>query len=513
MNRPRDIATFRFEVISRLVDPLLSRDERRRARKDCLRQPAVWPSGEVKPVSRATLARWLRAWRARHFDGLVPAVRAVSQGSEKDGDTGILVTRAVYLLLERSDRSLNLLLKLLEPKSVEVGLTRSTLARRLTAHALWSLVKRLRKKQRRRRRRFEAADPHDLWQLDGKGVFVVRYTDGTSERLTALTILDDHSRDALSGAVAPSESLPVAVHVFRAAALEWGLPWRIYADRHSVYDSVVFRQGLAVFGVHRVRSRPKNAPARGKIEAFHRFMEAWFVKELRLKAIADRAEVEALFQVFLETYNTHPHRGLHTTPREKLAGRRSERMASLSDLQRAFVIEKEKKAHPKTGEVELSGFAFRVPSAYAGKRVLLRQDPEDPSRAVLVTKSGEELPLSPLVPPPEAPGPPPPAGPLERSVDHWRGRTLPQASPGFGLPEVFAAFSKALSRMVPASEREAEAVLDFYREHGPFAREAFLAALERLLAREGQGRPLSRLLTDLERFVKKPDSPDPEVIP
>jgi hypothetical protein len=177
------------------------------------------------------------------------------------------------------------------------------------------------------------------------------------------------------------------------------------------------------------------------------------------------------------------------------------------------VIEKQKKAHPKTGEVELSGFDFRVPAAYAGKRVLLRQDPEDPSRAVLVPKDGTEIPLSPLLSPPASPGPPPVAGPLKKNVDHWRGRTLPQASPGFGLPEVFAAFGKALSRTVPASEREAEAILDFYRAHGPFTREAFLAALEGLLAREGRGRSLSRLLVDLARLVKRPDSPDPEVIP
>jgi len=515
MIEPRKVATFRFEVIGPILDPSLSPAERRRAREDCRHRPVRWPSGDEKAVSRATLARWLEAYRARKFDGLLPAVRAWRAKPAKDMGPEPFVTRAIHLLLERSERSLSLLLVLLKPDFKDLVTSRATLARKLARHPAWPLVLRLRKKERRRRRRFEAENPHDLWQLDGKGSFLVRYTDGTQERLTSLTILDDHSRDALAGSIALTEALGPGVRVFRRAALEWGLPRRIYADRHSLYDSDCFRIGLAILGVHRVRSRPKNPPARGKIEAFHRFMEAWFVQELPHQRIANRDQVEELFQKFLELYRAHRHRGLLMSPGEKLAGRRSERTASLSDLRRAFVVEKVKKAHPKTGEVELSGVAFRVPTAYTGKKVRLRQDPEEPSRAVLVTEGGEEIPLSPLLSPSSAApsGPPRAAGPLVKLVDPHRGRELPQAMPGFGLPEVFGAFARVLSRMVPASEGEAEAILGFYRDHGPFDREAFTSALDRLLAQEGPGRPLSRLLKDLERLVRKTPSPDPKVIP
>jgi hypothetical protein len=103
-----------------------------------------------------------------------------------------------------------------------------------------------------------------------------------------------------------------------------------------------------------------------------------------------------------------------------------------------------------------------------------------------------------------------PAGPLTRLVERLRGRVLPLASAAFGLPEIYEAFARLLCRDVPATEREAATVADWLARNGPFEPEAFQAALERVHARLGEGRPLSQILAALARETRphpRKDSP------
>jgi hypothetical protein len=86
-------------------------------------------------------------------------------------------------------------------------------------------------------------------------------------------------------------------------------------------------------------------------------------------------------------------------------------------------------------------------------------------------------------------------------LEQYRGRTLPQARGGFGLPEIYDAFAQALGREVPATEAEATLVLDWLRERGPFQPQAFATALGKVRAAVGPGRPLAQLIRALNRLI------------
>ena len=86
-------------------------------------------------------------------------------------------------------------------------------------------------------------------------------------------------------------------------------------------------------------------------------------------------------------------------------------------------------------------------------------------------------------------------------LDNWRGTERRNAEPAFGIPEVFKALGEVLARPLPASERDARDVQDFWREHGPFSRTAFLRACQRAAASVGEHRPLAVLLTDIARQI------------
>ena len=144
--------------------------------------------------------------------------------------------------------------------------------------------------------------------------------------------------------------------------------------------------------------------------------------------------------------------------------------------------------------------------AHAGQRSRFRYHPARDGRAVLVTKDGREIALQPFTRKPLADvkshvdrrG----NGQLQKLVDLWQGKERPNAQPGFGLPEVFAALSQLLGRDVPSSEHEAQVVLAFYRKYGPLPREAFAAACVRSKASLGSGRALTSYLADLERQIR-----------
>lgn len=506
---PRKTALWRYEQIEGLLDEKLTPQERHALLRRLTRAPVRWPSGAEHPLSEATLYRWLRRYRARGLEGLKPKLRW-DRGRRRRLKRKVL-DRAVALLREEPRRSLTMLCELLRVE-VKAVVSRSTLHRHLQAHPAYPGLRREAKGDldRRLKRRFQAARPHEIWQGDSKGPFTVRFHSRIEVQVHILTILDDFSRAILASAVVRTPDLRAAVLVFRMAARRWGLPARFYADRASVFDSKAFRAGLAELGVHRIRSRPRNAAARGKIEAFHRILVLWFLRELRHQVVHDLDHLQRLLTGLLESlYMEHRHRGLRMSPREALADRLSDRQVSNDRLLDAFLVRTRKKSHPKTGEVELGRNLFKVPRELAGRHGDFAYDPVEPQIAYIEKPDGTRIRLRPAVEKTKAPLSPTEKrgeGRLQAIYDHWKGRKLPQAEAGFGLPELFALLSKHLGRPVPRGEAEARSIQDFYRAKGPLPRKATEEALRKIFKRLGPDRPLATYLAALGSKIQSPGS-------
>ena len=499
---PYAIATWRFEQIAPFVDPSLDRAARRRVMRERTRHSVPWPDGSVQPISRSTLHCWIRAYREGGLLALQPKPRSDRGTSRKDFSAAI--DHAIALLYEQPNRSLYQLLVYLRAAVPDCAISRAHLSRKLKEHPAWSGIECLRgNRERRLRDLYQASHPHECWQLDGKGPFLVRLKSSERVRVHVLTVLDDHSRAVLAAQVSLAEDAKAATAVFQKAAARYGPPDRMQFDCGSGFDSKMFRDGLAQCGVHRNYVRAKHPQAQGKIEAYHRPLQRWFIDELPTQEVCDLQHLQQLLDAMLAlVYQRHRHRALATTPEQKLAGRISERRISEHDLARAFFVDATAKSHAKTGEVMLPNGRFRVPQAHAGKRCQFRFDPLR-ARAVLITHDRRELELEPFVIKPLPPvdrernG----QGQLQRLVDLWRGTPRANAEPAFGLPEVFATVAELLGRSLPGNEREAREVLAFYKQHGPLSRRSFLQALDRTRAALGKGRPLHVYLEDLTRQI------------
>ena len=507
MSDPWKIATWRFEMISPLLDKRLGKADKQRIMRERTKRAVQWPDcADERPIGRSTLFKWMKRYREQGFLGLMPKVR--NDKGRPRSERSEQVNYALGLLYEQPRRSLTQLMLYLEIEFKELSLSRSTLNRDLHAHpAFQGILHRRKGGEKKLRDIYESFAPHEIWQLDAKGPFPVTLVSGQTIRVHALSILDDCSRYILAVIIAPAENIPAAVRVFRMAAGKWGMAERMQFDRASAYDSIAFRTGLAILGVHRNRVKRRNPEAQGKVEAYHRCLKGWFIHELPAQQVVDIQHLEALLQATIElVYNRHQHRQIKMTPAQALAQRISTRRVSVADLAQAFKISTTAKSHPTTGQVNLPNGLFRVPARYAGRKCEFRYDPVDANDAVLMIND-QQAPLEPFtIKRPfqdekiEAKRG---TGQLQKLLDIFQGHTRPNAQPGFGLPEIFRALAWLLGRPVPVDQREATAIETFLRKNGPFPADAFKEAVTKTHKALGPNRAIKTYLQYLERLIQE----------
>jgi len=502
---PKAIALWRYQQIEPLLHEDLLSEGRGKLLKQISRTPVSWPSGEVKPVSLPTLYRWLEQYEKDALEGLKPKVRSDLGEIHRPFPQG-LVESAIRHLLEDPTQSLYFLSKVLEAEldDDQVVIAPSTLQRRLAAHPDYPRIKRARKRARRRTR-FSARAPHDIWQTDAKGPVTIKLISGLMLTFHVLSILDDASRAVLAAIIALKANLGAAVRVFRMAALRWGLPKMLYADKASIFDSMAFRSGLAQMGSYRIPTKPRNAEARGKIESYHGVLGGWFFDRLPHQQVVDEIHLLQLLHGILDSlYQTHKHRSLGCSPEQALGGIVSPRAVPPTRLYEAFRQEKKLKAHRKTGEVVIDGATYLVPDTLRGQRLFFLVDPPgEMEPLVKEPTSGKLLGLrrAQVAPQDHTDDEQLPtrwaAGPLQVITDKVRGKPRPLGEPGFGLPELYVLLGELAGRHVPQTDAEAALVQSFYREHGPWGRAATEAAISAIRETLGHSRPIKTYLDAL----------------
>jgi hypothetical protein len=200
------------------------------------------------------------------------------------------------------------------------------------------------------------------------------------------------------------------------------------------------------------------------------------------------------------------------TPKEAFGDCLSKRLVSLERLREAFLVEKTLTPHKKDGTIRTDERLFLIPRRLllgAEKRkIKIFIDPEYPQTPYIRLPHGGIETLKPAFKTTGTSKPKPPddrldepVGSLTPLLERYRGRKLPQAQPGFGLPEIYQSFSEAMGRPVPITEHEAVLILDWLKHSGPFDPRAFRSTLALVINRLGRGRPLSQIVSALEKIT------------
>lgn len=505
---PESIAKWRYEQIESLVHEDLQPEGRGKLVERFSKHKVVWPNGELKVVSKATLYRWMDRFEKADLAGLAPHRRS-DRGQPHVTIPEAVIESGIARLTEDPTQSLNFLVEVLKAEFAEkkLVLAPSTLQRRLSAHPDYARIQSTRKRERGRTR-FCARKPHDIWQTDAKGPVTIRLTNALMISVHVLSILDDATRAVLAAIVSLRANLGAAVQVFRQAALRYGLPKSLYADKASIFDSEAFRSGLAQMGSYRIPTMARNAQARGKIERYHNTLSNWFFQRLPSQQVVDMVHLQQLLDGIIDgLYQTHKHRTLDRSPGQALGGRVSGRMVPPAQLFEAFRDKRQLKAHRATGEVVIDKVTYLVPQDLRGQRLCFFVDPpgevapvvQDPVSGKLLglrraqVTPEDHLETPPVEPPPVRYG----VGPLQVITDHVRGRSRPLGQPGFGLPELYVLLGQLAGRHVPNTDAEAALIQRVYRQAGPWAKGPTQAAIAAIQQTLGSSRPIKTYLDAL----------------
>ncbi len=362
--RRQAVGLFRYSLIRPLASPGLAPRERGALVRAAVSVDHVGPDGARVEVSATSLRRWLRAWHAGGFAGLVPAVRAQPTRTPAE-----ILERAEVLKREAPGRTAAQVARaLVEAQVGEVS------ARTLQRHfARLGLNRSPDGAPPRAFGRFEVAEFGQLWTGDGLHGPVV---DGRKAVLCAF--IDDWSRAVPGWRWGSAEDTVRLEAALRRGLESRGIPEKCFVDNGSAFISGPFNRTLAVLGIAIAHSRPGQPASRGKIERFFRTVRTQFLVELHARGGASSlAELNELFGAWLEgVYHRARHSETGESPLERLMRARPLRRASPAELHEAFLWSAVRTAD-KTGAVSLFGNHYEIDAALAQTKVELIFDPFD----------------------------------------------------------------------------------------------------------------------------------------
>jgi putative transposase len=177
--RARAIGLFRYQLIREAADPAHSTKERGKMVRELASREHTDPFGRQVRISRQTIDRWIRDWRAGGFDALVPSPRQCTPRTPAE-----VLELAVALRRENPDRTAAAIARILR---TQLGWApdERTLQRNFHRLGLTGAATGLAAVFGR----FEAAAPNDLWTGD-----VLHGLRIQLRKTYLFAFLDDHSR-------------------------------------------------------------------------------------------------------------------------------------------------------------------------------------------------------------------------------------------------------------------------------------------------------------------------------
>ena len=361
--RARAIGLFRYALIREAADRQLSTKQRGRLVRVLAEREHEGPFGAPVRVSRASIDRWIRAWRRGGFDALVPEPRRVGPRTPAE-----VLELAVALKKEVPAR------------------TAAQVAAILRAHSGWSPDERTLQRHFVRLElttrpdgtppqtfgRFEADEPNARWTGDALHGPTVG-----GRKAILFAFLDDHSRLLTGYRWARREDTVRLEAALRTGIAARGIPASIYVDNGSAFVDKQLLRACASLGIRLVHSKPGQPEGRGKIERFFRTVRDQFLVEIGSgRELDDLTQLNTLFTAWVETvYHRREHSETGQPPIERWLVRPLP-LPTPGQLREAFLWS-EWRTVTKTATVGLHANTYEVDAALAGRKVELVFDPFD----------------------------------------------------------------------------------------------------------------------------------------
>lgn len=386
--RAEQIALFRYQLIRSAADDAVTPRQRGPMVRALAGQEHPGPFGGTITVSRETLDRWIRAWRAGGFDALKPTGRTQGRSTPER-----VLALATTLKQERPERTAAQVRRIII-ETLGDAPSESTLLRHFRSLDLKT------GSPARATGRFEASRPNEIWVGDGL------HGPRLGGRKTYLfAFLDDHSRLVVAARWAFAEDAVRLSAALRPALEARGIPDTCYVDNGSAFIDASLARVCARLGIKLVHSRPYRPQGRGKIERFFNTVTGQFLTEITITDTGSEpssgqqtgstvASITELNQLFTSWTEMVYHRTTHTTTGQTPLQRWDDGWRYRSPNRRDPDVIAEAfrwsaiRTVTKTATVSLHGNTYQVDPTLAGAKVELIYDPFDLSGPISVTAAG-----------------------------------------------------------------------------------------------------------------------------
>ena len=357
----REIALIRYCLVREAADESLTTRQRGALVRELAARDHPGPGDTYFKVTRGTIDRWIRGYRAGGFDALAPAHRSTDPITSK-----AILDLAEALKLEVPRRTAAQVAEIIRTAK-GAGPSERTLQRHF---ARLGLNTRPDGRAPEAFSRFEAVAPGDLWTGDALHGPVI-----ASRKTYLFAFIDDHSRALVGYRWGVSEDTVRLEAALRSALLARGVPKAIYVDNGSAFVSRQLLRAMASLGIRLVHSKPGRPEGRGKIERYFETVRIQFLVEIEASPPASLEELNRLFSAWVETvYHRRVHSETGETPIARLLAGPALVIPSPEAVHEAFLWS-EIRTVTKVATVSLHGNVFEVDAALVGSKVDVVFDP------------------------------------------------------------------------------------------------------------------------------------------
>jgi putative transposase len=368
--RARQVGLFRYRLIREAADPAHSTRDRGRLVRQIAVDEHLDPFGRRVRVSRQTVDRWIRDWRAGGFDALVPSPRQCSQRTPAE-----VLELATGLKRENPARTAAGVRRILRAQMGWAPDER-TLCRHFARLGLMGTSPQATPAVFGR---FEADRPNELWTGDALHAAVI-----AGRKTYLFAFVDDHSRALVGYRFGYAEDTVRLAAALRPALGSRGVPRSIYVDNGSAFVDAWLLRACAKLGIRLTHSTPGRPQGRGKIERLFRTVNEQFLVEVTgdpnvsgRHLVTDLADLNRLFAAWVETvYHRSVHSETGQAPIDRWTAGAPFPLPTPAALHEAFLWE-DRRTVTKTATVSLHGNLYQVDPALVGRSVELVFDPFD----------------------------------------------------------------------------------------------------------------------------------------
>ena len=381
-----EILDFRYSIIAELLNPYLTREERRKLIRQKAKREYDIPYFEKTRITEACIKKWYTKFKEHGKEGLIPKSRSDM------GLSRVLPAEEVATLLEYLEDHPRMTAKAVYCKLKSEGIITKELSKsslsRLVLSAGLDRQNRMQKTDKTQRLKFAFKYPLECVQADMMHGFPVPNGKGKLRKAILLAIIDDATRRVVYANFSFRETSLEFEYGIKHILLSHGRIGKAFTDNGSAFVSGETRRIFSILGIPLIHSRVGYASSRGKIERYFRTVRDQFLRPLDRESIRSLADLNARFHTWLESeYHRNPHRGLgKKTPLEDWLEKAHHiiRMDSTVDLDEIFKHEIRRRVYNDC-TFTMDGILYEVPSVLKGKNIKVRYNPFQANRRLEIS--------------------------------------------------------------------------------------------------------------------------------